>query len=329
VIRRTRYLLPRVIASLMAAGGLLLAGESAAQYPSKAIRLVVPLAPGGGNDLLSRYMSQKLGESLGQQVIIDNRPGGSGMIGAEHVARSAPDGYTILMAGSGQMSINPSLYAKMPYDPARDFQPISIVGSFSSMLTAHPSLPVKTVHDIVRLAKEKPGQLNYASSGNGSGSHLSMELFKSMAKVNLVHIPYKGAGPALTDLLSGQVSLLFNNPLSSMPFVRSGRTRAIAVTGTKRLSAMPEVPTVAESGLPGFDSTIWLGFFLPAATPRDIVVRLNSEVVKIVQRPAVREWLAQQGMDAVGNTPEEFAARIRSDAVKWGAVIKASGARVD
>lgn len=298
-------------------------------YPAKPIRLIVPLAPGGGNDLLSRYVGQRLGDTIGQPVLIDNRPGASGMIGTEVAARAAPDGYTILMGGSGQMSINPSLYSKLPYDPVRDFAPIALVGVFPSLLTVHPSLPVKSIADLIRLAKARRGELNYGSSGNGTGSHLAMELLKTMAGINIVHIPYKGAGPALTDLMAGQVLMLFNNPLSSLPYVKSRRIRAVAVTGTQRLVAMPEIPTVGESGLPGFEATIWLGLFAPAAVSKDIVARLNSEVGKVLQRTDVKGWMAQQGIEPVGGTPEQFSTRIRADTSKWGAVIKASGARID
>ena len=308
---------------------LFCAGAAEAQYPGKSIRLIVPLAPGGGNDILSRGLSKHLSESLGQSVVIDNRPGASGIIGTETAARAAPDGYTLLMAGSGQMSINPSLYRKLPYDPFRDFVPITLVASFPSLLTVHPSLPVKNVKDLMALAMARPGQLNYASSGNGSGSHLAMELFKVMAGLSIVHIPFKGAGPALSELIAGHVSLLFNNPLSSMPYAQSGRIRAVAVTGAKRLKAMPEIPTVGESGLPGFDATVWLGLFAPAGVPVEITTRLQFEVVKILGRTDVQDNFARQGIDAVGNTPEQFIARIRADAAKWGSIIKASGARVD
>ena len=304
-------------------------GAIAQGYPAKPVRLIVPLAPGGGNDLLSRAISKHLTETLGQSVIIDNRPGASGIIGTETAARAAPDGYTLLMAGSGQMSINPSLYRKLPYDPFRDFTAITLVASFPSLLTVHPSLPVKNIKDLIALAKARPGQINYASSGTGSGSHLGMELFKSMAGVNLIHIPFKGAGPALTDLIAGQVSVLFNNPMSSMPYAQAGRIRAIAVTGVKRLQAMPEIPTVGESGLPGFDASVWLGLFAPAGTPADITTRIQSDVIKILRRNDVHDSFVRQGIDPAGGTTEQFTARIRADAAKWGAIIKISGARVD
>ncbi len=233
------------------------------------------------------------------------------------------------MAGSGQMSINPSLYRKLPYDPFRDFAAITLVASFPSLLTAHPSLPVKNVKDLIALAKAWPGQINYASSGNGSGSHLGMELFKSMAGVNLIHIPFRGAGPALTDLIAGQVSVLFNNPMSSMPCAQAGRIRAIAVTGAKRLQAMPEIPTIGESGLPGFDASVWLGLFAPAGTPADITTRIQSDVVRILRRNDVHDSFVRQGIDPAGGTAEQFTARIRTDAAKWGAIIKTSSARLD
>lgn len=300
-----------------------------AQYPVKPIRLIVPLAPGGGNDIMSRYIGKYLAESLGQSVIIDNRPGASGIIGTELAARAPADGYTMFMGGSGQMSINPSLYRKLPYDPHRDFSPVTMVVEFPSLLTVHPSLPVKRVSDLIKLAKSRPGQLNYASSGNGTGSHLAMELFKTMAGVNIVHVPYKGAGPALADLISGQVSLLFNNPLSSMPHAQAGRIRAVAVTGTKRLLAMPDMPTVGESGLPGFEATIWLGLFAPAGTSQEIIARINAETVGVLNRLETRDWIAKRGMEPAGSTPEQFAARVNADAVKWEKVIRDSGARVD
>lgn len=270
-----------------------------------------------------------MSESLAQSIVIENRPGASGIIGTEAEARAAPDGYTLLMAGSGQMSINPVMYRKLPYDPFRDFVAITLVASFPSLLTVHPSLPVRSVRELITLARAKPGQLNYASSGNGSGSHLAMELFKTMAGVNIVHIPFKGAGPALSELIAGHVSLLFNNPLSSMPYARAGRVRAVAVTGNRRLVAMPDIPTIGESGLPGFDASVWLGLFAPAGVPAEITSRLQAEVARVVRRPEVQEQFAKQGIEALGSTSEEFASRIRSDTAKWDKIIRASNARVD
>jgi tripartite-type tricarboxylate transporter receptor subunit TctC len=328
--KRQEVLKMQRVATLPIMGFLMVVGSWPAQpqsYPAKPVRLVVPLAPGGGNDILARYVGKHLTDGLGQQVVIENRAGAGGMMGTEFVARAAPDGYTLLMGGSGQMVINPGFHRK--YDPLRDFAPISLVGGFASLLVVHPSLPVKTVNDLIRLAKSRPGQINYASSGNASSGHLAMELFRTMAGINIVHIPYKGAGPALTDVMAGQVSLLFNNPVASIPYVKAGRLRGIAVTGTKRLIAIPDVPTVGESGLPGFDATNWLGLFAPAGTPRDIVARLNSEVVKILQRQDVQDWLAQQGFEPGGNTPEQFAAKIKSDTDKWAKVIRDSGTRLD
>lgn len=307
----------------------LLRGSGYGAISGQDLRLIVPLAPGGGNDILSRGLSRHLSESLAQSIVIENRPGASGIIGTEAEARAAPDGYTLLMAGSGQMSINPVMYRKLPYDPFRDFVAITLVASFPSLLTVHPSLPVRSVRELITLARAKPGQLNYASSGNGSGSHLAMELFKTMAGVNIVHIPFKGAGPALSELIAGHVSLLFNNPLSSMPYARAGRVRAVAVTGNRRLVAMPDIPTIGESGLPGFDASVWLGLFAPAGVPAEITSRLQAEVARVVRRPEVQEQFAKQGIEALGSTSEEFASRIRSDTAKWDKIIRASNARVD
>ncbi|OGA48939.1 MAG: hypothetical protein A3G24_09190 [Betaproteobacteria bacterium RIFCSPLOWO2_12_FULL_62_13] len=320
MLRLHTWLLPALV---------VLAASAVAQpqnYPVKPIRLVVPLAPGGGNDTLARYMGKHLTDNLGQQIVVENRPGGGGRVGAEHVARAAPDGYTLLMSGTGQLVV--SLTHGKP-DMRTDFAPIAIIGEYPSLLAVHPSLPVVTVNDLIKLAKSRPGQINYASAGNGSAGHLVMEMLRTMAGIDIVHIPYKGAGPAMIEVMAGQVSLIFNNPLASLPHVKAGRLRALAVSGSRRMTAAPDIPTVAESGLPGFDATLFLGILGPAATPRDIVTRLNGEVVKIVQRREVQNTLLQQGMEPVGSTPEQFAARIRSDMDKLAKVIRDSGLRLN
>jgi tripartite-type tricarboxylate transporter receptor subunit TctC len=295
-------------------------------YPQKPIRLVIPLAPGGGNDTLGRYIAKQMTEGLGQQIIVENRPGGGGLVGGEFAARAAPDGYTLVFSGSGLLVVTLT-YAKL--DMRRDFTPIALVGEYASLLVVHPSLPVKSVADLIGLAKARPGQLNYGSAGTGSAGHLVMEMFRSRAAIDMVHVPYKGAGPALTEVMAGQVSVLFSNPLGSFGFVKAGRLRPLAVSGPRRIAALPDVPTVAESGLPGFSSTFFLGLMGPAGLPRDIVSRLNGEVLKALQRREVQDWLAAQGMDPLGGSAEDFAARIRTDIEAMAKVIRDAGMRLN
>ena len=290
------------------------------------MRLVVPLAPGGGNDTLARYVGKYLTESLGQPMVVENRAGGGGLAGGEYVARSAPDGYTLVVAGSGLIVVT---LAHKQFNFQRDLAPVAMIGEYATLLVCHPSLPVGNVRELIRLAKSKPGQLNFASAGNGSAGHLVMEMFRSAAQIEVVHIPYKGAGPAATDLMAGQVSLLFNNPLGSISHVKSGRLRALGSSGAQRIGAMPDVPTIAESGLPGFEATFFLGLLGPLALPRDIVTRLNTEMVKIVQRRDFQELLARQGMEAGSGTPEEFAARINAEMEKTAKVVRESGMRLN
>jgi len=314
----------RLLAASVALAGTVAAHSQS--YPVKAIRLVVPLAPGGGNDTLARYVGRYLTESLGQSVVIENRVGGGGLAGGEFVARAAPDGYTLIMSGSGLIVVTLT-HKQLNFQ--RDFTPIAMVGEYAALLVSHPSLPVRSVRDVITLAKSRPGQLNFASAGNGSAGHLVMEMFRSAAGINVVHIPYKGAGPAATDVMAGQVSLLFNNPLGSMSHVKAGRLRALAVSGSRRITAMPDVPTVAESGLPGFDVTFFLGLLGPLALPREIVMRLNTETGKIVQRRDIQDALALQGMEALSGTPEDFAARIKADMDKTARVVRESGMRLN
>jgi tripartite-type tricarboxylate transporter receptor subunit TctC len=299
---------------------------TAQQYPAKPIRLVVPLAPGGGADTLGRYIGKHLTESLGQAVVVENRAGGGGLVGGEYVARAAPDGYTLIVGGSGQLVVTLT-HRKLHL--LNDFTPIAPVGEYSALLVVHPSMPVTNVGDLIKLAKMQPGQINYGSAGTGSAGHLVMEMFRTAAGIDIVHVPYKGAGPALTELMAGQVSIVFNNPLGSLPHVRSGRLRALAISGARRMAAIPDIPTVAESGLPGFDATFFLGLLGPAGMPRDLVTRLNSETVKIVQRRDVRDWLAQQGMDAEAGTPEQFAAKIKIEMDKLTKVVRDAGIRLN
>jgi len=303
--------------------------SSAQGYPDHAIRLVVPFPAGGTTDILARAAAQKLTESLGKSVVVDNRPGAGGNIGADLVAKSPPDGYTLLMGTVGTHAINPSLYAKMPYDHVKDFVPVVLVAGVPNVLVVNPSLPVNSVADLIKLAKSKPGSINFASSGNGTSIHLSGELFKTMAGVDMTHVPYKGSAPALTDLMGGQVQVMFDNLPSSLPHIKAGKLRAIAVTSLKRAPALPDVPTISESGLPGFEASSWFGILAPAGTPPAIVTRLNTEINKWLQTPEAKEQLLAQGAQAAGGTPEQFAAHIRAETDKWAKVVKASGAKVD
>ena len=310
---------------------LALAAFSAAaqtSYPARPIRFVVPYPPGGFTDILARLIGQKLTDSWSQPVVIENKGGGGSTIGTDIVAKAAPDGYTILMVAP-DLAINPSLYARLPYDTARDFAPVSLVAWGPIALVVHPSLQVSTLKEFVALAKASPRPLNYASGGNGTAGHLAMELFKSTAGIPLVHVPYKGIAPASTDLLSGQVPVMFLQMALARPHVMAGRLRALAVAGSRRSEALPDVATVAEAGLPGFEVNPWFGVVAPAGTPADIVAKLSSEVGRIMRLPDVKERIATQGGEPAANTPDEFGAFLRSEILKWAKVAKDSGARVD
>jgi tripartite-type tricarboxylate transporter receptor subunit TctC len=296
-------------------------------YPSRPVRMVVPFAPGGSADLVARLLGQKLGESWGQQVIVENKPGASGMIGNDFVAKSAPDGYTLTVGTMGPFSVNPTLFDKMPYDNIRDFAPITLTGIASHVLVANPSVPVRTVNELIALARARPGRLMFASSGSGNATHLTFELFKAMAKIDIVHVPYKGGGPAMADLVGGQVSFSFASMPSALPYVQAGRLRAIAVGGAHRSPLFPDVPTVAEAGLPGFVSEDWQGILAPAKTPADVVAKLNSEFVHVLGLPDMKTKLAAAGFEVKTSTPQEFADFIRSETEKWARVLKRSGTK--
>jgi len=307
---------------------LMLAANAAAQnYPSKPIRYIVPFPPGGGQDLVARALAPRLTEALGQPVLVDNRPGAATMLGAEVAAKSAPDGYTLFMGSNTTLSINPNLYAKVPYDPIKDFAPVTRVGAAPNLLVVHPSLPVRTVKELAALARSKPGQLNYGSSGAGTPAQLAGVMFSDAAHARLVHVPYRGSGPALTALISGETQLMFSTMTSTLPFVKSGRMRAIAVTSARRALAAPEIPTVAESGYPGFEAITWYGMFVPAGTPAPIIARLNAETVKVLGAAEFRDWLLGQGAEPTGSTPEELGAYVKSELVKYAKIIKDSGMR--
>jgi tripartite-type tricarboxylate transporter receptor subunit TctC len=303
------------------------AAASAQNYPTKTVRMIVGYPPGGPTDVLARIVSQKLTQAWGQQVIVDNRPGASGMIGAEFTARAAPDGYTLLMVPV-TYAVTPSLFSKMTYDVEKDLAPVAQVAAAPFILVVHPTLPVKTVKDLVALDRRNPGQINFASASTGGMPHLAGELFNSMTGTKLVHIPYKGAAPATTDLLSGQITLMFNNMLSAMPQVKAGRLRAVAVTSLKRSAAVPELPTIAET-VPGYEANGWYGAFAPAATSKDLINRVNAEMNRIMKMPDVAQRLAGDGVEAVGSTPEQFGAYLKQEVAKWGKVVKASGAKAD
>ena len=298
-------------------------------YPAKPVRLVVPFPAGGPTDIVSRAIAPKLSEALGQSVVIDNRAGAGGVAGTDQVAKAAPDGYTLLMGTIGGLAVAMSLQPNLTYDTLRDLAPITQAVTVTNILVVHPSLPAKTVKELLAIARAHPGRLNYGSSGAGTVTHLAGELLKMMAKVNIVHIPYKGGAPALTALLSGEVGLSFENGLIVTPHIRSGKVRALAVTGAQRSKLAPELPTIAEGGLPGYNASGWYGLLAPAATPKEIVSRLNSEVVRILRMPDIVERLSSQGAEPVGNTPEQFRAFIRSEIDKWAKLVKAANMKVD
>jgi len=317
--------------AMLATGALALAplAAQAQAFPSKSLTMIVPFSPGGTTDILARVVGAFMAKDLGQPVIIDNRPGAGGNIGAQMVARAAPDGYTILMGTVGTHAINQSLYKKMPFDPIKDFAPITRVALVPNLLVANPSQPFKTVKELIAYAKANPGKVTFASSGSGTSIHLSGEMFQQMAGVEMQHIPYKGSAPALTDLLGGQTAIMFDNMPSVIGHVRAGKLRPIAVTTPTRSPALPDVPTIAESGVPNYSATSWFGILAPAATPAPIIAKLNASILKALADPEVKKKLAEQGAEPHGEKPEQFAEFIRSETAKWGQTVKVSGATAD
>lgn len=304
-----------------------LSTAQAADYPTKPIRMLVGFAPGGGTDTTARPIAQKLGEALGQQVIVDNRPGAAGNIATEITANAAADGYTILMATIASLAINPSLYSSLPFDPEKDLAPVIQAVDSTNILSLHPSVPATSVKELIALAKQKP--LNYGSSGVGGTGHLAGELFNVMAGTKMSHVPYKGGGPAMIDLVAGNIQLVFATAASAVPQMKSGRIKGIAVTTLKRSQLVPDLPTISEAGLKGFDANNWYGIVVPAKTPRPIINRLNAEVGKILHMPEIKQFLFNQGLDVAPGTPEEFGAYIKSERAKWAKVVKASGAKAN
>lgn len=306
-----------------------LSAARADDYPTRPIRFIVPFPPGGPVDLLARLVGQEMSRSFGQQVVIDNRPGANGIIGTDLVAKAAPNGYTILMGNVGPIAVNISLYKGLPYNPLNDFAPVSMVARSPQILLSHPALPVPSVKELVRLAKSRPGQLTYGTAGAGSATHLSMELFKTMAGVDIVHVPYKGVAPALTDLLAGQVPLVMSNVVPAQPFIRAGKLRGLAVTSRQRSPALPEVPTMIEAGLPGFEAVVWFGILAPAGTPNEIIVKLNNEIGRVLALPKTRERLSALGSEVWAMTPDEFTVYIKAEVAKWRKVIHDTKVSVD
>jgi tripartite-type tricarboxylate transporter receptor subunit TctC len=316
------------LAALAATSALAAQSGKPAAYPTKPIRLIVPLTAGGPTDIAARIVAAPLGDAVGQQVIVDNRPGAGGNIGADITAKSPPDGYTLFMGTSGPLSINSSLYPSLPFNPLKDFAPIIQTASAPFVVIVNPAVPARNMKELIALAKAKPGQLNYGSV-SGSASHLSTELFKLMAGVNMVHIPYKGAAPATTDVIAGQIQLSFASTPGSVPMVKAGKVKPLGVTSAKRVAKLPDVPTVAESALPGYEASVWYGVVAPAGTPRDIVQRLNQEIARILANPTHHDRMTSADFEPTTSTPEQFAAFIRSETTKWAKVVKASGAHAE
>jgi tripartite-type tricarboxylate transporter receptor subunit TctC len=298
-------------------------------FPGKPIHLIVPFPPGGGNDTVARAIAQQIGPDLGQPVVIDNRPGAGGSVGAELAARAPADGYTLFLAGVGSHAVNPNFHRKLPYDPVKDFAPVSLIASAPSVLVVNPAVPARTIAEFTAYARANPGKLNYASNGNGSAAQLAAAMYETMAEVRMVHVPYKGIAPAMTDLMSGEVQLMFGTIVALVPHIQAGKLRALAVTSRKRSALLPEVPTIAESGLPDYQAGSWYGILAPAGTPREVIDRLHGVIVKALRQPDVAQRLAAEGAEVIGSTPDEFAAHIKSEIARVGEVVRAAGIRIE
>ena len=308
---------------------LVCTGASAADYPSKPIRWISPWPPGGANDVFSRDIGRKLSDAFGQPVIVDNRPGAAGTIGSDVAAKAPADGYTVVMGSSPTHAIAPSLYPQLPYDPVRDFTAVTLVGTVPNVLVVHPSLAAKNVKELIALAKASPGRLNFASAGNGTSQHLSGELFKTLAGVDMVHVPYKGTAPAMVDLIAGQVQLAFDNVTTIVPYIQAGKLRALAVTPAKRSAILPDVPTVAEAGVPGYEASVWFGVFAPAGTPQPVIARLHAEILKALNTADLRARMVAMGTDISGMGPAEFQAFVRKEVPKWAEVVRKANVKIN
>lgn len=320
---------PLALAATLCVAALVTGSAIAQSYPTKPLRLIVPYAPGGATDIISRAAAIEMSKTLGQPVTVDNRPGAGGNLGSEMAARAAPDGYTMVMTASSLHGITPFLYSKLNYDPNKDLVPVIVLAQFSNVLVVNPGVKANSVQELIALAKANPGKLNYASSGSGSSIHMSGEMFKHMLGLDITHIPYKGSGPAVTDLIGGQVDMMFDNIPSAISHIRSGKLRALATTGAKRAAALPELPTMAEAGVPGYESGAWFGLAVPAGTPKDIIARLNAEGQKAAKSPEFMKRMSDLGYEIVGGPPEQMAAMIKDEVERWGPIVKASGAKVD
>jgi tripartite-type tricarboxylate transporter receptor subunit TctC len=329
VAMRRVWIRALLLGGAAAALGLAPADAGAQGFPSKPVKLVVPFPPGGPLDVIGRLIAQKLSEAWGQSVVIDNRPGAGGNIGAEVVAKSPPDGYTVVMGALSTHAVNPHLFAKMPYDPVKDFAPITLVAITPNVLVVNPSLPVVSVKDLIAYAKAHPGQLAFGSGSNGSAGHLTGELLKADAGIDMVHVPYKGGAPATQALLAGDTQLMFDNLANAMPQVKAGKVKALAVTTAQRSRLAPELPTMAEAGVPGFDISTWFGLLAPAGTPREVIMKWNTEVTRILNAPDMRERFTAQGAEPAPTSPEQFATFIQEELAKYGRIVKASGAKID
>jgi tripartite-type tricarboxylate transporter receptor subunit TctC len=329
-MRRTKlgFLLSGLVGIAYTAGSVAQKVPAAPDYPTKPVRIIVPQSPGASTDITARLVAQGLNEAFRQPVIVDNRPGSSGIAGTELVARAMSDGYTLMVVASS-FSINPALHPKLPYDPIRDFTPISQLSQFPNMLAAHPSVPVKTLQDVIALARARPGQLNYASAGTGTGTHMSAELLKQMTGIDIVQIPYKGGGPAMIAAMGGQTQLIIGTSVGLLSHVRSGKLKAIALTSAKRSAAAPEIPTFAESGVPGYEHEPWNGMFGPAGIPKPVLAKVNAEVARILHSPEVKKVFERDGADVVGSTPEQFGAVLKAEIAKWTKIANAAGIKAE
>jgi len=316
-------------AALLSAALAVAVSAAAQDYPRHPITLIVPYAAGGGNDVMARVAAEKMSKSLSQQIVIENRGGAGGSIATRQIARAEPDGYTLGLGGTGTLAINPTLYGNVGYDPRKDFAPVGLIATSALIVLVHPAVPAKSIHDLIALAKREPGKLNYASAGSGSGIHLGTELFAYMAGVQLTHIPYKGSGPALTDLLGGHVAIYFSSLPAAIGLVKDGKVRALGVTGPQRSVIFPDVPTVAESGLPGFEAVLHYGIVAPAGTPQPIIAKLNTVLREAVASDDVKQRIATDGAEPLPSTPEEYAADIDREEIKWSAIVKKSGAKAE